>query len=197
MRDFVVARNAAPAILEPPAVDWVVDSSESTADSKGRQGENKTASNATLQLSSGFPEGGDTRLGKGPSWTKCVVEQSMSGDSARILLEEWVMRSERETVNAFRSWREGASAVARCAPTSLLSTESISCLACIPRFIALSNDASSPFTPLGQISPIADDQFAEGRPGLKADAVITFNGLPQCMASSFGSGFCKSGSVMI
>jgi len=195
MRDFVVARNAAPAILEPPTIDWEVDSSESATDSKGRQDENKTASNATLQLSSGFPDGGDTRLGKGPSWTKCVVEQSMSGDSAQILLEEWVMRSERETVNAFRSWREGsASAVARCAPTSLLSTESISCLACIPRFIALGNDAS-PFTP--QISPIPDDQWAEGRPGLKADAILTFNGLPQCMASSFGSGFCKSGSVML
>jgi len=193
----MVARHAAPAIVEPPTIDWEVDSSESAKDSKGRQDENKTASNATLQLSSGFPEGGDSRLGKGPSWTKCVVEQSVSGDNAHILLEEWVMRGERETVNAFRSWREGStSAVARCAPTSLLSTESISCLACIPRFVAFSNDAS-PFTPQGHISPIPDDQWAEGRPGLKADAIITFNGLPQCMASSFGSGFCKSGSVML
>merc|ERR1719352_1781646 len=117
-RHFAVVRSAAPDILEPPTIvrESPADAPDSAKDSEGRQDKNKTASNATLQLSSGIPEVGNSRLGGGPSWAKCVVEQSTSG-GARIILEEWVMRGERENVNAFRSWRENGKspATARCA----------------------------------------------------------------------------------
>jgi len=195
-RDFRVVRSAAPAILDNPITkESETDAPEGAAGSD----KNKTASNATLQLSSGIPEIGNSQLGKGPSWAKCIVEQRTSGDqgSTRILLEEWVMRGERENVNAFRSWRQGGTfpATARCSPTSLLSTESVSCLACVPRFSAL-NDHALPFTPQGH-AHIPDSQWALDGPGLKPDAIITFSGLQQCMSTSFGSGFCKSGSVTI
>merc|ERR1719352_279094 len=74
---------------------------------------------------------------QGPPWSTCSVEYR---DGSRNVLEEWVMRGERTTVDAFRSFRKGTqgSAQVRCEETAPMASDGVSCIECV-----LANDPAS------------------------------------------------------
>jgi len=130
---------------------------------------NTTAYNATLQLGSGFPNINFDVTSEGPRWATCFVA---AHDSSRDVLEEWVVRGERENVNAFREWRqhqESQAASVKCAPRSQDATYSVRCLECV-------SNRASPFSPLGDVAEV------------NSNLIMTFN-LDKC------TGYCKSGVV--
>lgn len=186
---------ASPAVLDRPATKHRtdVDADRDSRQKKAKAG-NSTIANATLLLSSGYPNDISPGTAQGPQWATCFVDDVEPGyvnangvSSARKLLEEWVMRGDKEVVGDFRMWRQRASADAsvRCVTTSPEETEGVTCLECVARSGA--QHGSSPFAIRGRTAV------------LESSIVMTFSGLSECLmgASSIqgGTGFCKSGTV--
>merc|ERR1712216_466357 len=72
---------------------------------------------------------------QGPPWSTCSVEYQEGG---RNVLEEWVMRGERQTVASFRHFRRSALAetaavtAVRCEETApMASLDAVTCLECV------------------------------------------------------------------
>jgi len=159
----------------------------------GRRARNATSSGPALKLGDEFPPAVGSEVAHGPRWATCFVEARLLGrisfdgvTSSRSVLEEWVVRGERERVSEFRAWRsrqanEGDSANIRCVPTSAKSAEDSFCLECISH----SGYGAFPFTPQGTVTIH------------ESGAIMTFSGLHECLASTAGAGYCKTGTVAV
>jgi len=131
-----------------------------------------------LEAESGRP-GAAPRVAQNPPWATCFVEAA-EGD--RSVLEEWVLRGEPRTLDAFRAWRRRSAerSSVRCASTSASEAMRAVCLQCA--------------------SPSEEAAFgvsASVHMG-SAGAMLVVAGEPQCMARvASGQGFCKSGQVSL
>jgi len=132
------------------------------------------AATMSLELESGWPTEPATLVAQNPPWAKCFVE---ARETSKSVLEEWVMRGERETVDTFRAWRQGTSTPTsvRCVETSPADAMQSTCLDCVS------------LSEIGFLSPGSIPA------GLEAQRLF---GLSQCLATAAESaGFCKSGVV--
>lgn len=190
VRAFSLA--SAPAVLERPRPQGTTSPTEQRepGESWGKSEKRVAVEESPRQLAEGFPAFTDSSVALGPQWATCFVETQEAGRvhaegvaSARNVLEEWVVRGERERLDEFRAWRRSQAAVAtvRCAPKSAESTEGEFCLECV------SNSGASglPFTAMGR-TVVAE-----------SNVVMTFGGLDQCVASTAGNGYCKTGIVAV
>jgi len=148
----------------------------------------KDSTELPVQLDAGVPHIFDRDVAQGPHWATCFVEALEAGRvgddgvlSARNVLEEWVVRGERENVNEFKNWRQsmGSGVSVHCQPKSAASVEDAFCLECVSH----SQSAYLPFTPIGNVKVMA------------TGSIMTFGGLDQCIAQTAGMGYCKTGSV--
>lgn len=131
------------------------------------------ASESALELATGEPIGTRPGTTQNPPWATCFVQGRQEEKS---VLEEWVMRGDRENVDSFRRWRQrGAEPTSvRCMETSAKAAMEAICLECVPH-------DGLPFTPAGHLQ----------------GGMLTFTST-QCVRSmTGGSGFCKSGIVSI
>eukprot|EP00929_Paragymnodinium_shiwhaense_P052835 TRINITY_DN2645_c0_g1_i1.p1 TRINITY_DN2645_c0_g1~~TRINITY_DN2645_c0_g1_i1.p1 ORF type:complete len:216 (-),score=40.43 TRINITY_DN2645_c0_g1_i1:463-1110(-) len=139
---------------------------------------------AVLQLGDGYPGLSGGRVGQGPPWATCFADVEVKsvhtdGETASsYVLEQWVMRGERQNTDAFKAWRDNMAdgpVNVRCSPTALKDIEDVVCLECV-------SAGSVSFTP---------DQRMVSSAMVEAD-------LQQCMKKSFdGTGFCKSASLVM
>lgn len=110
---------------------------------------------------------------QGPPWSTCSVEYQ---DGGRNVLEEWIMRGESDTVNAFRNFRNAETGTStnvnvRCEDTAPVASDGVTCLECI----------------------MTSDSASQG-----SRVVQTFGTLQQCFALTVGgTGFCRSGGVAV
>jgi len=133
------------------------------------------AAKTSLELESGWPTEPSTLVAQNPPWAKCFVEAQ---DTSKSVLEEWVMRGERETVDTFRSWRQGTSTPTsvRCVETSPSDAMQATCLDCVS------------LSEIGFLSPGT----------MPADAMRFLGLSSQCLATAaVNAGFCKSGVVTL
>mmetsp|Transcript_506 Transcript_506/g.1444 ORF Transcript_506/g.1444 Transcript_506/m.1444 type:complete len:158 (+) Transcript_506:3-476(+) len=116
-----------------------------------------------------------------PTWATCYVEARLP---TRPVMEEWVMRGEREVIALFKSWRRSSQEATsiRCVDTPVEDALQSECLACAAHDGVHAQMA--PFAVSGQVS---------------SEGVMTFlTGSSQCMASAArGQGFCKSGQLLL
>mmetsp|Transcript_31800 Transcript_31800/g.69533 ORF Transcript_31800/g.69533 Transcript_31800/m.69533 type:complete len:235 (-) Transcript_31800:82-786(-) len=153
---------------------------------------NSSDLNITLQLSDGHPGSEDPSVIQGPRWANCFVEyedrKSRDAEGSirpKAVLEEWVVRGEREHIHAFKSWRQGRGpSNVRCIPVPMKSIEDVTCLECVaPGRMQLS--PTGHFSSEGSSDALAQERF-----------IMTVAGLPQCLRASVGgTGFCRSGTV--
>lgn len=147
-----------------------------------------------LQLGESLPPAARSEVAQGPQWATCFVEARAAARltsegvaAAHSVLEEWVVRGERQRVSKFRAWRNrqaqdsDSSANIRCVPKSAKAAEDAFCLECISH----SGSGALPFTPLGTVTT-----YASG-------AIMTFGGLHECLANTGGAGYCKTGTVAV
>jgi hypothetical protein len=108
---------------------------------------------------------------QGPPMSTCSVEYQ---DGGRNVLEQWTMRGERETVNAFRSFRSNTQGSAKnlamkCEDAAPAASDDVTCLECI-----VDSSQSGP------------------------QVLMQFGTLQQCFALTVGgTAFCKSGGVVL
>lgn len=125
-----------------------------------------------------FPE-----MALNPPWATCYVETQHTTET---VLEEWVMRGEREVVAAFRSWRRNSEqpTSVRCAETPAEQALRSVCIQCAATEQQAEEATGMPFALSGRVS---------------ASGVMTFGlASTQCMAATAkGNGFCKSGQVAL
>jgi len=192
---------AAPQVLDRPAGSQahavVVDNPQK---SRSKNKGNETIMNLTLQLGSGWGDVSGVHLTNGASWATCFVEyddasqsSSMERPQGRQVLEQWVMRGDRENVDAFRQFQQkpsGADPVSvRCAPTSVKATKEVLCLECV------SHVGRLPFTPASSILPGSRSRSSVTT---LANPGMIFGNLQQCLETALGGkGFCKSGSLSV
>jgi len=167
---------AAPAVLERPRMR----SSSDQQPGHGGLEEDATvkalleASSSALELATKEPIGSQPGTTQNPPWATCFVEGQQEEKS---VLEEWVMRGDRENVDSFRRWRQRGSepTSGRCMETSAKQAMQAICLECVPHEAGLSFAAT---------------------PRVSGN-ILTFPST-QCLRSmAGGSGFCKSGIVSI
>eukprot|EP00440_Ansanella_granifera_P046129 gb/GFBE01049959.1/.p1 GENE.gb/GFBE01049959.1/~~gb/GFBE01049959.1/.p1 ORF type:complete len:194 (+),score=37.06 gb/GFBE01049959.1/:1-582(+) len=130
---------------------------------------------SALQLETGWPTEPAFLTAQNPPWAKCIVESSTASKS---VLEEWVMRGERETVGTFVSWRKGGAepATVRCVETAAKEAMEAVCLDCVS------------VSEIGFLSPSSQS--------LAGAVALRMFGVSECLASAASSaGFCKSGVV--
>lgn len=181
---------AAPRVLDWPRPDHA-DVAERDEEEEGPQGRRKdkeaNATNVTLQLGDGYPTSGDGSVTQGPKWATCFVAATEKGRVSsegvippRNVLEEWVLRGERENLNAFEVWRrsQAKDAKVQCMPRAAISTEDVFCLECISHAAT----GALPFTPTSHLA---------------TTGILTFGGLHECLADTVGSGYCKKGTVAV
>lgn len=143
-------------------------------------------SNFTLEFSSGKPSDGQPGVTTGPPYVTCLVEyedrtgRDMEGTvQAKVVLEQWVMKSDDDTIGRFSEWRrqkDDRDISMRFLPTSSHSLQDTTCIECVSGF-------SAPNAVVGTIHP---------------SFVMTFSGLHHCLSNAGGGpGFCKSGFVAV
>jgi len=186
---FLVA--SAPAVLDRAESRSQDGLAEQKSSSRGKtQKAKKNSTVPVLQLGDGFPEDFEAETVQGPQWATCIVEAQEAGrvtfegvTAARSVLEQWLVRGERDRVTSFRAWRRSLTSDARvrCTPKSAASTEDAFCLECISH----TRSGAFPFTPLGHVEVT------------ETGSVMTFSGLHECLASTAGAGFCKTGLVSV
>mmetsp|Transcript_86499 Transcript_86499/g.185346 ORF Transcript_86499/g.185346 Transcript_86499/m.185346 type:complete len:212 (-) Transcript_86499:160-795(-) len=170
---------AAPSVKERPRLGSTGQQPQSRSDFE----EDETAkalieaSATALELSTLEPIGSQPGTTQNPPWATCFVEgQKAQAGEFKSVLEEWVMRGERENVDSFRRWRQQGPepTSVRCMETSAKAAMEAVCLECVPHAEVL------PFTPTGRVS----------------GNILTLHSVPQCVGSmAGGSGYCKSGTV--
>jgi len=183
--------TSAPAVLDRAQAGGRAEVIErKSSDRVKSQKAKKNSTFPVLQLGDGFPSDADSNTVQGPQWATCIVEAQEAGRvtfegvaAARSVLEQWVVRGERDRVAEFRAWRHSlnSDATVRCMPKSAKSTEDAFCLECISH----TRSGAFPFTPLGHVE------------ATETGAVMTFSGLHECLASTAGNGFCKTGTVAV
>uniref|UniRef100_A0A7S4V034 Uncharacterized protein n=1 Tax=Alexandrium monilatum TaxID=311494 RepID=A0A7S4V034_9DINO len=141
----------------------------------GRQAsEGAGALEPALELESGSSATSTLRMAQDPQWATCFVQAQRT---SRAVLEEWVLRGERENVAAFRAWRQDSPE-----PTSVRCVELEEEEEAL-RTVCLECASPGGAAPAGALAP-------------GAFAGVAFGGLSQCMAhAAVGLGFCKSGQV--
>jgi hypothetical protein len=116
-----------------------------------------------------------------PSWATCYVEAQLT---TRPVIEEWVMRGDREVIASFSAWRRSSDEATgiKCVDTSAEDALQSQCLEC-----AAHDEAQAHMTPFA----VHGHAPAEG--------VLTLStGSSQCMQSAArGQGFCKSGQLLL
>lgn len=148
--------------------------------------------NFTLEFSSGRPDDLWPGITNSPPYATCFVEyqdRSQRGIHGSVeprnVLEQWVMRGDGDIIESFKQWRglrNDASMSFRCMTTASNSLKDTTCLECV------SHSPSSASVPL--------PSRIEGT--VHSSMVMTFNGLPQCLANVGGlMSFCKSGMVAL
>jgi hypothetical protein len=104
--------------------------------------------------------------------------------TTRPVLEEWVMRGDREVIASFSAWRRSSDEATgiKCVDTPAEDALQSECLEC-----AAHGEAQAQMTP-----------FAV-RGHVSAEGVLTLStGSSQCMESAArGEGFCKSGQLLL
>ncbi|CAK0799269.1 unnamed protein product [Prorocentrum cordatum] len=130
------------------------------------------------QLAEAAPE-----TGLNPPWATCYVEAQLTTAS---VLEEWVMRGERDVVASFSAWRRSSEepTSVRCVDTPAEDALRAECLECAAHDEVRQKAWGMPFAVNGRVSE---------------EGVLTFStGTSQCLESvSRGQGFCKSGQVLL
>eukprot|EP00403_Amphidinium_massartii_P021439 CAMPEP_0178389002 /NCGR_PEP_ID=MMETSP0689_2-20121128/9884_1 /TAXON_ID=160604 /ORGANISM="Amphidinium massartii, Strain CS-259" /LENGTH=202 /DNA_ID=CAMNT_0020009423 /DNA_START=34 /DNA_END=643 /DNA_ORIENTATION=+ len=131
---------------------------------------------------------------QGPPWAECILDystvvmsQTAGGEvdaELQTRMESWIMRGERENVDAFKSWQIAEKGetlgTMRCMQTSAKAIEGTSCLECIPR--GSGSDGSFHL----------QSTYAQLRGSAPGHVVMTLTTtIGQC------PGFCKSGSVSL
>jgi len=118
-----------------------------------------------------------------PPWATCYVEAQLTTAS---VLEEWVMRGERDVVASFSAWRRSSEepTSVRCVDTPAEDALRAECLECAAHDEVRQKAWGMPFAVNGRVSE---------------EGVLTFStGTSQCLESvSRGQGFCKSGQVLL
>lgn len=193
----VLERERARAAARPQVADDVdrveVDDLEDAAedldaDEVREKKQRKNATTPLLKLGDDLKIIEGSPVTQGPQWATCFVEaqedariSSEGVSGARRTLEEWVVRGERNRVREFQEWRarQSKDASTRCVPRSAKAAEDAFCLECISH----SGVGAFPFTPLGRVTTTA------------SGAIMTFSGLHECLASTAGAGYCKTGTV--
>mmetsp|Transcript_98885 Transcript_98885/g.284006 ORF Transcript_98885/g.284006 Transcript_98885/m.284006 type:complete len:225 (-) Transcript_98885:358-1032(-) len=183
----------APPVLERPRPQSgaAIADVEEPSGKRGAGGKPRTDSTViALQLGSGFPYNFGPEVTQGPRWATCFVEAYEAGRisdngvlAVRNVLEEWVVRGEREHINEFRGWRQsqGSGATVRCQSKSAVSVEDSFCLECVSH----APSAHLPFSPLGTVRVT------------ETGNIMTFGGLDQCLVATAGMGYCKTGTVAV
>jgi len=128
------------------------------------------ATAAVLDLETGMAGISLQGVTANPPWANCFVEARREEGA---VFEEWVLRGERRTVEAFREWRQHSTeeTSVRCVDISASEAMRVSCLECAsPEGV----DAPAPYVVAG------------------------LGGASQCMArTASGAAFCKSGQVVM
>eukprot|EP00401_Gymnodinium_catenatum_P031052 CAMPEP_0117503940 /NCGR_PEP_ID=MMETSP0784-20121206/24591_1 /TAXON_ID=39447 /ORGANISM="" /LENGTH=239 /DNA_ID=CAMNT_0005299277 /DNA_START=110 /DNA_END=829 /DNA_ORIENTATION=- len=177
----VAVTAAAPAVVDAP----ITDIEEAAERRREERRANATKSNASLELSSGFPSDFDREVTQGPPWATCFVQfedRSARADDGTVLprtvLEEWVMRGEEGHIRAFHGWQlaRAAAASIRCVRVPQAAVEETKCLECISH------------------GGLLEAQLGTYHASGTSDFVLTF-GVHQCLATSLGRGYCKKGMV--
>jgi hypothetical protein len=118
-----------------------------------------------------------------PPWATCYVEAQLTTSS---VLEQWVMRGERDVVASFSAWRRSSEepTSVRCVDTPAEDALRSECLECAAHDEVRQKAWGTPFAVTGHVS---------------TEGVLTFStGSSQCMESvARGQGFCKSGQVLL
>lgn len=174
---------------------------ERPRDSRAKSSGNETTFNATLQLDFGRAEPTGDDVTHGSTWATCFADyrddgpKNVDGPSeSRHVLEQWIMRGEREVVDSFNAWRQHTSepVSVRCSQMPIRATQDITCLECVnPQ----SSAGHLPFTPS---SPILSPSYkgVSSTAVLMASPMTVFGDLQLCLATA-ANGFCKSGSVVV
>lgn len=115
-----------------------------------------------------------------PPWAQCFVE---SWETERTVLEEWVMRDERNSVKTFKAWRENRESgddpvTLRCEPVMPSDEEEVRCLECV---------AQRQVGWLRALAGVSHESF---------QVVATNTDLQSCLQDAItGTVFCKRGTV--
>lgn len=136
-----------------------------------------------LRQSEGQLAGAGPGTALNPPWATCYVEARLTTSS---VLEEWVMRGERDVVASFSAWRRSSEepTSVRCVDTPAEDALRSECLECAAHGETRQKARVMPFAVTGHVS---------------VEGVLTFStGASQCMESvARGQGFCKSGQVFV
>jgi len=190
---FAVIARAGAAVADRADAGQVdeIDQKQKKKQGKEESLETLKARNFTLEFSSGLPIDTVRGVTNSPPYATCFVEyqdrsqRDFEGTvQPRSILEEWVMRGDGETLDSFKEWRlrDGGDMTFRCLTTTSNSLRDTTCIECV---------SHSPFS-----ASLAGPGGIVGT--VHSSNVMTFNGLPQCLATHGGRmGFCKSGMVAV
>jgi len=155
-----------------------------------RKRDDAKTENATQVSFIGAPLEPGAEVDQGPPWAECtldystvVMSQTAGGEvdaELQTRIETWIMRGERENIEAFKSWQMAEKGetlgTMRCAQTSAKAVEAATCLECIPRSGSFQLQSS----------------YAQLRGAAPGNVVMTVSATTgEC------PGFCKSGSVSL
>eukprot|EP00442_Polarella_glacialis_P028427 CAMPEP_0115094488 /NCGR_PEP_ID=MMETSP0227-20121206/28392_1 /TAXON_ID=89957 /ORGANISM="Polarella glacialis, Strain CCMP 1383" /LENGTH=217 /DNA_ID=CAMNT_0002487509 /DNA_START=191 /DNA_END=844 /DNA_ORIENTATION=+ len=155
----------------------VEEQTEEDEDLKGsRLGRFARRKNATLTETSGQRSIPGRLIAMGPPFAACFVE---TWEQSRNVLEEWLMLDERQSVGAFRDWRQHSSSPVsvRCESMPPEEFQDGECLECVSL-------------------PHRGDSFREWPVQVKVLSATT--SVKECMENALahgGSSFCKLGTV--